>query len=132
MYLIGIGLAIGINITRENVSSFFLNRKALISDILFLVPGFLCAFQNMINEKYILNPLSESPTIDNLYYNERIASNSQKLIISEIVFLIITCFLTLLLYFPNNPKETIKYGFWENAMKDNVEIIESTKNKDSK
>ena len=132
MCLIGIGLAIGINITRKNVCSFFLNRKALISGILFLVPGFLCAFQNMFNEKYILNPLSESPTIDSLYYNEKIASNFQKLIISEIVLLIITCVLTLLLYFPNNPKETIKYGFGENAMNDKVESIETTKNKDSK
>jgi MFS family permease len=132
MCLIGIGLAIGINITRKNVCSFFLNRKALISGILFLVPGFLCAFQNMFNEKYILNPLSESPTIDNLYYNEKIASNFQKLIISEIVLLIITCVFTLLLYFPNNPKETIKYGFGENAMKDNVKSIETTKNKSSK
>jgi MFS family permease len=35
MCLIGIGLAVGINITRKNVCSFFLNRKALISGILF-------------------------------------------------------------------------------------------------
>ena len=132
MCLIGIGLAVGINITRKNVCSFFLNRKALISGILFLVPGFLCAGLNIFNEKYILNPDSESPSIDNLYYKISISSNFQKLIISEIVLLAVTCILTLLLYFPNNPKETIKYGFGEIAMTDNVENIETTKNNTSK
>jgi hypothetical protein len=132
MCLIGIGLAVGINITRKNVCSFFLNRKALISGILFLVPGFLCAGLNIFNEKYILNPDSESPSIDNLYYKISISSNFQKLIISEIVLLAVTSILTLLLYFPNNPKETIKYGFGENAMTDNVENIETTKNNTSK
>jgi len=132
MCLIGIGVAVGGSITRKNVCSFFLNRKALICGILFLVPGFLCAIQNIFNEKYILNPYSESPTIENLYYNENIASNFQNLIVSEIVLLIVTCAFTLLLYFPNNPKETIKYGFGENIMKDNAEDIETINNKGSK
>jgi len=132
MCLIGIGLAIGINIARKNVCSFFLNKKALICGILYLVPGFMCAGQNIFNEKYILNPYSESPKIDNLYYDVNISSNFQKLIIYEIVLLVVTCLFSILLYFPNNPKEAIKYGFGENNFNGNVEIIDNINNKGSK
>ena len=56
MSLNGIGIAVGINITRKNVCSFFMNSQALICGIISLVPGFLSAFINIFNEKYILNP----------------------------------------------------------------------------
>jgi hypothetical protein len=62
-------------------------------------------------EKYILNPLSEGPTIENLYYDKKIFLNFQKLIIFEIAILIFTCFLTLIFYFQNDPKETKQFGF---------------------
>ena len=71
MCLNGLGLAVGISITKKNVCSFFMNRKALICGIIYLIPGFLCAGLNIINEKYILNPLSESPTIENIYYDKK-------------------------------------------------------------
>ena len=81
MCLNGLGLAVGISITKKNVCSFFMNRKALINGITYLIPGFLCAGLNIFNEKFILNPLSESPTIDNIYYDKNIFLNFQKLII---------------------------------------------------
>ena len=78
MGFIGFGIAIGIKLSKRNACSFFMNRKALICGILFLIPDFLSAGLNIFNEKVILNPLSESPTIDNIYYDERISSNFQK------------------------------------------------------
>jgi hypothetical protein len=110
MVFIGIGLSFG-NSTKKNACAYFLNKKTLIISISYLVPGLLCVLLNIINEKYILNPLSESPTIDNLYYDKKIFLNFQKLIIFEIGVLIVTCFLTLILYFQNVPKETNKFGF---------------------
>ena len=127
MFFIGIGLSVGINITKKNACSFFLDNKSFITGIIYLIPGFLCFFLNIINEKYILNPLSESPTIENLYYDEKIFLNFQKLIIFEIALLIVTCFLTLILYFQNNPKETIKFGF--NSKNNNENKIKRTVSK---
>ena len=134
MSLNGIGIAVGINITRKNVCSFFMNSQALICGIISLVPGFLSAFINIFNEKYILNPLSESPTIENLYYEEKIYLNFQKLLLFEIGFLIVICFITLATYIPNNPKETIKYGFGEkvNENKNNKKEKEDKTNEISK
>lgn len=114
MVFIGFGISVGINITKKNACSFFLDRKSFINGIIYLIPGFLCFFLNIINEKFILNPLSEGPTIENLYYDKKIFLNFQKLIIFEITVLIVTCFLTLILYFQNNPKETTKFGFNSN------------------
>ena len=124
MSLNGLGMALGINITRKNVCSFFMNRKALICGVANLVPGFLCAFLNIYIEKSILNPLSESPTIENVYYEERIYMNFQKLLIFEIGFLTMTCLLTLFTYFDSDPKETIKFGFNEEG----TEKINNNKN----
>ena len=98
MFFIGLGLSVGISITKKNVVSFFINKKALINGITYLIPGFLCVFLNIINEKYILNPLSESPTIENLYYDKKIFLNFQKLIIFEICLMTVICFSTLILY----------------------------------
>ena len=134
MSLNGIGIAVGINITRKNICSFFMNSQALICGIVSLVPGFLSAFINIFNEKYILNPLSESPTIENLYYEEKIYLNFQKLLLFEIGFLIVICFITIATYIPNNPKETIKYGFGEkvNENKNNKKEKEDKTNEISK
>ena len=110
----GFGIAIGIHTTKKNVCAYFMNRKAFIYGITHLIASFLCAGLNLFIEKIILNPLSESPKIDNIYYDESIFLNYKKLIIFEIIFLISTCFLTLLLFIKNNPKETKKYGFGEN------------------
>ena len=131
MSIIGFGIAVGINIIRKNICSYFMNRKALICGILYLVPGFLCSFLNMFNEKYILNPLSENPTIENVYYNEKIFLNFQKLIIFEIGFLIVTTALTLVLYYPNDPKETIKFGFNDEAQ-DNKKKYDNKENNENK
>ena len=97
----------------KNAFSYFMNRKSLISGIVFLVPNSVNAILSIFNEKYILNPLGESPTIEKTYYDVKIFLNYQKLIIFEIGFLIIACLLTLLTYIKNDPKETIKFGFGE-------------------
>ena len=128
MCFIGFGIAVGINITKKNVCSFFMNRKALICGIIYLIPLFLCSGLNIINEKYILNPLSESPTIENIYYDKQIFLNYQKLIIFEIGLLIFTCITTLILYFQNNPKETIIYGFGEKGVEVKNKIIKNKNN----
>ena len=113
MCLNGFGIAIGINITKKNACAYFMNRKAFVYGITHLIAAFLCAGLNLFIEKIILNPLSESPKIDNIYYDESIFLNYKKLIIFEIFFLICTCVLTLLLFIKNNPKETKKFGFGE-------------------
>ena len=113
MCLKGFGIAIGINITKKNACAYFMNRKAFVYGITHLIAAFLCAGLNLFIEKIILNPLSESPKIDNIYYDESIFLNYKKLIIFEIFFLICTCVLTLLLFIKNNPKETKIYGFGE-------------------
>ena len=129
MCINGLGLAVGISITKKNVVSFFMNRKALINGIAYLIPGFLCAGLNIFNEKYILNPQSKSPTIDNTYYDKKIFLNFQKLIIFEIGLLIVTLALTLLLYYQNNPKETIMFGFNEKEIKISIDKKENKKSK---
>ena len=78
MLLNGFSISIGFNITKKNACSFFMNKKALVCGIINLIPGILCAGLNIFNEKYILNPLGESPTIENSYYEERIFLNYQK------------------------------------------------------
>ena len=113
MGLIGFGLAIGINIPRKNACSYFMNKKVLVYGIGYFIPSFLCVGLNIFNEKYILNPLSEAPIIEDIYYSEKIFLNYQKLIIFEIGLLIVICFFTLILYIQNNPKDTIKFGFNE-------------------
>ena len=90
-----------------------MNRKSLISGIVYLVLSSVNAGLAIFNEKYILNPLGESPTIEKIYYDKKIFLNSLKLIIFEIGLLIIICLLTLLTYIKNDPKETIKFGFRE-------------------
>ena len=56
-----------------------------------MIQSFVSAWLAIFYEKHILNPLSESPTIDNIYYEEKIFINFQKLLIYEIVFLILVC-----------------------------------------
>ena len=124
---IGFGVALGIKLSKRNACSFFMNRKALISGIVTLVPSFISAGLAVFNEKYILNPLGESPTIENSYYEERIFLNYQKLIIFEIGFLILTCILSLATFFKNDPKETIKYGFGEKVIENKSTEIEKRK-----
>ena len=88
MSLNGFGMAIGLNITRKNACSYFMNKKALICGIAGLIPGFYSAGLAIFYEKYVLNPNSENPTIDNVYYDERIFLNFQKLIIYHLVLVI--------------------------------------------
>lgn len=117
MCLNGLGIALGINITKKNACAYFMNKKAFIYGITHLIAAFLCAVLNLFFEKIILNPLSESPKIENIYY-ENIFLNYKKLIIFEIFFLICTSIITLLLFIKNNPKETIKYGYGEKLESD--------------
>ena len=113
MSLNGFGIAIGYNVTKKNACAYFMNRKAFIYGFSHLIGALLCAGLNLFIEKIILNPLSESPTIDNIYYDQNIFLNYKKLIIFEIFFLISTTLLTLLLFIKNNPIETKKYGYDE-------------------
>ena len=114
MSLNGLGIAVGYNVTKKNACAYFMNRKAFIYGFTHLIAALLCAGLNLFIEKIILNPLSESPKIENTFYDEHIFLNYNKLIIFEIIFLITTTILTLLLFIKNNPKETKKYGYKEN------------------
>ena len=133
MSFIGFGIAIGIKLSKRNACSYFMNRKALISGIVTLVPSLISASLAIFYEKYILNPLSESPTIENSYYDKNIFLNFQKLILIEIGFLIIVCIISLLTFIKNEPKETIKFGFGE-KIKDikNITIENKKQNEDKK
>ena len=132
MILNGFGIAIGINITKKNACAYFMNKKALIYGVTHLIAAFLCAGLNLIFEKIILNPLSESPTIENIYYDQNIFLNYKKLIIFEIIFLISTTIITLLLFIKNNPKETKKYGFEEKIETKENNLEKREKNEISK
>lgn len=127
MGFIGFGIAIGIKLSKRNACSFFMKRKALISGVVTLVPSFVSAGLAIFYEKHILNPLSESPTIEHSYYEERIFLNFQKLILFEIGFLILVCILSLVTFFKNDPKETIKYGFGEKVNENKSTEIEKRK-----
>ena len=133
MSFIGFGIALGIKLSKRNACSYFMNRKALISGIVTLFPSLINAWLAIFYEKVILNPLSESPTIDKTYYDERIFLNFQRLIIFEIFFLILVCVLSLLTFFKNDPKETIKFGFGEQIKENkNKEKKNTNENEDKK
>jgi uncharacterized membrane protein len=104
-----------------------MKKKALISGIVTLVPSFVSAGLAIFYEKHILNTLSESPTIEHSYSEESIFLNFQKLIIYEIGFLILVCILSLVTFFKNDPKETIKYGFGEKVNENKSTEIEKRK-----
>ena len=127
MGFIGFGIAIGMKLGKRNACSYFMKKKALISGIVTLVPSFVSAGLAIFYEKHILNPLSESPTIEHSYYEERIFLNFQTLIIYEIGFLILVCILSLVTFFKNDPKETIKYGFGEKVNENKSTQIEKRK-----
>ena len=118
-FLNGVGIAIGFNIAKRNACSYFMNRKALICGIINLIPNILCFGLMFYNEMDILNHKVVSPLIEGTYYPERIFINYQKLIISQIKIIIFTCLGSILLYFQNDPKETVKFGFNEKNENDN-------------
>ena len=133
--LIGFGIAIGYNITIKNACSYFMNRKALVVGIINLIPNILCLFLIFYVEIDILNYAGATPSIEETYYRKKIFMNYQKLIIFEIKLLLFTCLGSLLLYFQNNPKETLKFGFNEKIKKDNnpnIDKIEKKKKKINK
>ena len=113
MSLNGLGIAVGYNVTKKNACAYFMNRKAFIYGFTHLIAALLCAGLNLFIEKIILNPLSESPSIENTFYDEHIFLNYKKLIIFIIIFLITTTILTLLTFIKNNPNDTKKYGYEE-------------------
>lgn len=125
MCIIGFGISIGINITRKNVCSYFMNIKDLIDGLHFLISGFLSAGMTIFFEKQILNEPSERPLENVFYYSRTLSQNYQKLIVFLIYFLMVNCFISLLLYFPNDPDDTIKFGFGEKIQNknDNNKII---------
>lgn len=116
MGIIGFGMAIGLKLPKRNACSYFMNKKALISGSITLIASFISAGVSYFYEKYILNPYSESPTIEGTYYEERIYLNFQKLIIVEIVYMILTSAISLVLFYKNDTNETIKFGFGEKQM----------------
>ena len=120
MFLNGYGIAIGFNITKKNACSYFMNKKALICAIIYLIPNFFCAVLILYNEVFILN-YDKYPSIKKIYYDESVFINYQKLIFFEIELLIFSCLATLFLYFQNDPKETAKFGFNEKTKKENNE-----------
>ena len=128
----GFAIALGINITRKNACAYFMNKKAFIYGLTHLIAALLCALLNLFFEKVILNPLSESPKIENIYYGENIFLNYNKLIIFELAFLISTTLLTLLLFVKNNQKETKKYGFGEKLTEKENKMLSNEKNAISK
>lgn len=134
--LIGLGIAIGYNITKKNACSFFVRKKVFIIGFINLICNLLCFVLLFYNECDILNYESRPPSIDYTYYRKRIFMNYQNLIIFEIKLLTITCLGTLSLYFKNDPKETLKFGFNEKKIIDNnkerIETIEKKKKKISK
>ena len=115
MCLIGFGIALGINISKKNACSFFMNRKALICGIINLFSNAFSFFLIVYYEIFILNYDMRYPYLDNFYFGEEIFINYQKLIIFQILLILSTGLFSLILFFKNAPKETIKFGFNEKA-----------------
>ena len=135
MCLIGFGIALGINISKKNACSFFMNRKALICGIINLFSNAFSFFLIVYYEIFILNYDMRYPYLDNFYFGEEIFINYQKLIIFQILLILSTGLFSLILFFKNAPKETIKFGFNEKAKteenkngKDEIEKKKSSKN----
>ena len=126
MSFIGFGIAIGIKLSKRNACAYFMKRKALISGVVTLVPSFVSAGLAIFYEKYILNPLSENPTIEKLYYDQNIFLNFQKLILFEIGFLMVVCLLSLITFFKNDHEETVKFGFGEKPKNYNTQKKDAT------
>lgn len=118
-FIIGFGIAVGYNITRKNACSFFMNRKALICGIIYLVSNILCFGISFYFEMDILNYEVAPPYVEELYYPKRIYMNYQILLIFLIKFLIVTGLASVVLFFQNDPKETLKFGFNEKEQIDN-------------
>ena len=139
MLLNGFSISIGFNITKKNACSFFMNKKALICSIINIFPNLFCIALIMYNEVFILNFDLRYPMHGLPFYEEKVFINYQKFILFEIGLLIFTCIASLLFYYQNDPKETIKFGFNEKAKneeKDNanneIDKIEKSKKKVSK
>ena len=132
----GFGIAIGYNITKKNACSFFMNKKALICSIINIFPNLFCIALIMYNEVFILNFDLRYPMLGLPFYEEKVFINYQKYILFEIGLLVFTCLGSLLFYYQNDPKETIKFGFNEkikNEEKDNANNeIEKNRKKISK
>jgi hypothetical protein len=111
-----------------------MNRKALISGIIYFFNNILCFGLLYYYEFDLLNYAGMSPTIDGLFYKKKIFMNYQKLIIFQIKMIFFTCLATLLFYFQNDPKETLKYGFNEKITieSNDIEKIDKRKRKISK
>ena len=135
LFIIGFGIAIGYNITKKNACSFFMNRKALISGLIHFIPNTLCLGLGFYYEMDILNYEVAAPYVEEMYYPKRIYMNYQILIIFVIKLLFTTGLASIILYFQNDPCETLKFGFNEKEQIDNDEVIENTiikKNKKKK
>jgi len=137
MYLIGFGIAISINITKINSCLYFINKKALILGIIYLIPNLLSGILIFYNEAIVINPDYDGPNINRTFFEEKIFIKFNNAITLEIKIIIITCLATLVLYFKNNPKDTKKLGYNEklpneNNNNDESEKIEKNKRKTSK
>ena len=64
MCLIGFGIASAINITKITSCSYFINKKALILGIIYLIPNLLSGILILYNETFILNYEHHYPTIN--------------------------------------------------------------------
>ena len=131
MILNGFGTAVGLNVTKKNACSFFMNKKALICAIIYLFQNALCVILILYNEVFVLN-YDKYPSIEKKYYDESVFINYQKYILFEIGIIFFSCLGSLLLYFKNDPNETAKFGFKEkvkNETNENKEIDKIEKNK---
>jgi len=138
MCFIGFGIGLSINITKINSCSYFINKKAFILGIIYLIPNFLSGILILSNETFILNYDNHTPSINNrTYYDEKVSIKFYDVVLFEIKIIIITCLATLVLYFKNNPKDTKKLGYNEklpneNNNNDEDEKIEKNKRKTPK
>lgn len=73
-------------------------------------------------EIFILNYNDVYPKIDKIFYEEKIYMNYQIVIIYEIKIIIFAGLGTFLLFFKNNPNETLKFGFNE-KIEDNIKQV---------
>ena len=136
MCLLGFGIASAINITKINSCSYFINKKALINGIIYLIPNFLSGILILYNETFILNYEHHYPNIKHTFYDEKVFIKFNDVILFEIKIIIITCLATILLFIKNNPKETKRLGYNEkianeneNNNNDEIEKIEKNKRK---
>ena len=110
---------------RRNVMSYFFHVRGKLSGIISVINSFVTSGYNIVCEKWIVNPKSENPKYDEVYYDINVAKNVLKFI--EFIWCCtgVATLISLLFIVPFDPEKHEKGLFA--PIKDEKEKIEEKK-----